>query len=140
MTKTSAFAGLSLDVDKPVRIPIPHPVTEAPLKDKEGKEAYLEMISGDSATAEKIRKDVRAKRQRSRNPDKIDYEAEDIDLLAALTKGWYLVDFDGNPIDVKCTPETVATLYREPETLWLRDLANKAAGDRGNFVKASSKT
>ena len=67
-------------------------------------------------------------------------EAEGNDLLAALTKGWKLVDLDGNPIDVPFSQENARELYALTAVAWLRDQVDEYIGDRANFSKASSKS
>lgn len=142
MTK---FAGLTLEVDKPSRMTIIHPVTNAPLRGRDGKEAFIELYSGDSEAARKHRMSVQRKRlaftgRRGRvttTPEEI--EADGIALLVALTAGWNLLDLDGNPLAVPFSSENARELYSEPGMSWLVEQIDTFASERENFSKASSK-
>lgn len=141
-TATGATAALGLDVERPTKVILVHPVTGQDLVDKADKTkvAFVEVYSADSKRADQARKTIRLARMRSRNPNKVDHEQEAADLLAALSVSWYLVDFDGNAIDLVFNVENAAELYAAPETRWLTDQVDTGAGDRGNFMKASSQS
>lgn len=134
----AALAGLELEPDRAGRLTLLHPGTQMPLTDKSGKEAYIDLLSSDSEVAEKHRKEIRTARMRTRNPNKIDLDAESNELLARLTTGWYLVDFTGNPIDVPFTRENALAIYGNHKMAWLTDQADSFAGERANFLQASS--
>lgn len=140
----SKFAALAIEVEKPSRMVLVHPVSRQPVRDKEGKEAFINLYSADSEMARKHQRAVTrrqlAMRGRAKNtPEEL--EANAVGLLAALTApDWYLVDFNGDPIDVPYSPENARELYTEPAVSWIREQVDEYVGDRGNFSKASSKS
>src|SRR5437879_6088795 len=98
----NSIEDLELEVDKPFRMPVLHPMNNLPMRDTEGKEAYVDVLSSDSAIAKKIRREIKTSRLQTRNPRSLTgakLEDEDVELLAALSTGWYLVSLDGKPID-----------------------------------------
>lgn len=137
----SKFSALELPVDAPIHLVLTHPVTKQPLRDLEGKEAYIDHYSGDSEIARKHSRAVQRRRLAMRNRGKItpeELEAESVELLAALTTGWYLVALDRTPIEVPFTPENARELYSNPAVAWIRELVDESASDRGNLSPASS--
>lgn len=139
----SKFGGLELAVETPIHLVLVHPVTRQPLRDKDGKEAYIDHFSGDSELARKHQRAVQRRRLAMRGRGKItpeEIEAEGNDLLAALSTGWYLVSLDGKPIDVPFTIENARELYAAPGLLWIREQVDESASDRGNLSAASSKS
>lgn len=139
---TSKFAALSLEVEKPGRMIIRHPGTQAPLVDGEGREGWIEVFSSDSDVANRQRRAVQNRRmddfRNKRRPTVEEAEADGLDLLAAITAGWYLVGPDGAVLDVPFSRDAARELYASAGTAWLRDQVDIFAGDRANFVKASS--
>lgn len=139
----SKFAALALEVDKPGRMTIVHPVSRQPLRDAEGKEAFVDLYSNDSEPARKHQRAVQRRRLAMRGRGKLtpeELEAEQVELLAALTAEWYLVDLAGRPIDVPFSQENARELYGDAAVSWLREQVDEFAGDRGNFSKASPKS
>lgn len=137
----SKFAGLALDVEKAARMVILHPVSRQPLLDKQGKEAFIDILSGDSDAGRKYDRAVYRRRIARGTRAKLtpeELEGDAAGLLAALTSGWYLVDLDGNPIDVPCDAANAKELYQEGAMAWLRAQVDEFAADRANFAKASS--
>jgi hypothetical protein len=67
-------------------------------------------------------------------------EAEAVDILAALTVGWHLVDLRGDVIDLPFTQENARELYGNPAVSWLREQIDESTADRGNFSQGSSTT
>lgn len=136
----SKFAGMALEVDKPSRMVIVHPVSRQPLRDADGKEAFIELYSGDSDVAKKHHRAVQRRRLAMKGRGKItpeELEAEHVEFLGALTCGWYLVDLSGAPISVPFSPENARDLYAEAALSWVREQVDEFTGDRGNFSKAS---
>lgn len=134
---------LELQVDTPSRMVILSPRDSLPMKDKEGKEAYVDVYSSDSEVARKFRTEIKTSRLRLRNPNALNgekLESEDIELLAALTSGWYLVNFEGEPIDLDCTRDNARKVYAKGSMAWLKDQVDQHAGNRANFSRASSQT
>lgn len=137
----SKFAGLEIEVDKPQRMTLVHPVTRQPIRDAEGKEAWIDLHSSDSAIARKHQRAVQNRRLNMRGRGKIgaeELEAEAVDLLAALTIGWRLLALDGAPLDVPFSPEAARDLYTAPSLAWVREQADEFAADRANFQPSSS--
>jgi hypothetical protein len=138
---TSKFAGLALDVDKPARLVILHPITRQPLSDKDGKAAHIDVYSNDSEPARVHARAVSRRRLAMRDRGKItpeELEADGVGLLAVLTAGWHLVSLNGEVIDVAFSVENARELYSEPSMAWLREQVDAFATDRSNFSKASS--
>ena len=137
----SKFASLALAVEKPARMVIVHPLTREPMLLPDKSEAFIDLYSGDSLVAQKHNRAVQQRRLDMRRSSKItaqEIETETIELLAALTAGWRLVDLGGNPLDVPFTEQDARDLYAEPGLAWLREQVNVFAADRANFSKASS--
>ncbi|MCP1832836.1 hypothetical protein [Bradyrhizobium sp. USDA 4545] len=137
----SEFAGLELEVEKPFRMVLVHPVTRQPLRDETGAEAYIDHYSSDSDVARKHQRSVQRRRLAMRGRAKItpeELEAESIELLAALTTGWNLVDLKGKKLNVEFSQETARRLYANPGIGWLRDQLDESTADRANFAKGSS--
>jgi hypothetical protein len=138
----SKFAGLALSVDMPSRMPILHPKTLEPLVDEEGREAFIELYSRDSAKGREQARRNQIKRLASRQRKKSEIveitEEEQTDMLVALTSSWHLVSLDGKALKVDCTPDNVRDLYTEPAMAWLRDQVENFTWDRANFLPASS--
>lgn len=135
------FAALELSVDNPSRMTIVHPTTRQPLRDAEGKPAYIELYSADSEIRRKHDRAVARRRLAMRGRGKItpeELEAEAVELLAALTTGWHLLDLAGDVVDVAFTPENARELYAATKMTWLREQVDEYVGDRGNFSGASS--
>lgn len=139
----SKLAALALAVDKPQRVEIRNPITHQPMTDKAGSTAYIEVYSADSEPARKAERAAIDRRLAVRGRTKVtaaEIEAERIGYLAAITTGWHLVDFQGQPIDVEFSAETAKELYSSGEFAWIRDQVDEFVGDRANFMKPSSKS
>lgn len=139
------FAALELETAKPGRMFVVHPITRQPLREKsadgkEGKEAYIDLYSGDSEQARRHQRSIARRRLAMRGRAKMtpeEIEAEAIEFLCAVTAGWYLLDLEGRPLGVEFTPENARELYGLAAVAWLRDQADEYVGDRGNFSKGS---
>lgn len=137
----SKFKGMTVPVEKPARMVITHPTTLEPIVDADGKQAYLDLYSADSERARAYNRRTSQKRLDMRGRAVISaasIESESFGLLAELTAGWYLLDLDGNPVDVPFTTQNARDLYAEPGMNWLRDQADAFAGSRVNFLKPSA--
>ena len=135
----SKFSGLELEVDAPYRLVLLHPATRQPLRDTEGKEAWIEHHSSDSEIARKHQRNIQRRRLAMRGRMKIspeELEAEAVEILAALTVDWYLVDFRGQQITTECTLENARELYGE--LAWVREQIDESTADRANFSQGSS--
>lgn len=138
---SSEFSGLELDVEKPIKLVLVHPVTRQPMRDEDGKEAYIEHHSSDSSIALKHQRSVQRRRLAMRGRLKVtpeELEAEAVELLAALTTGWHLVGLNGKKIDIPFTQENARKLYANPAVGWLREQYDESAADRANFSQGSS--
>lgn len=135
------FAGLEIAIDKPGRLILSHPITRQPLRDPDGKEAWIELFSADSDIARKHQQAIQRRRLAQRGnrlritPEEL--EAEAVDLLAALTAGWYLVSLNGEPLNVPFSVENARELYAVPAMTWVREQVDEFAADRGNYSGAS---
>lgn len=138
----SRFARLALDTETPRRMAIRHPATGEPMRDVQGREAYLDLLSLSSAAAQKARSAVQQKRidARVRTVSLDEAVQEAMHVLAACTKGWHLVGLDGEAIDVPCTPDAAHELYTSPGLRFVADQASTFADAAGNFLPGSSTT
>lgn len=137
----SKFSGLALAVEKPQRMPLLHPTTNEPLKDDKGREAYIDLYSSDSDVARKQERAISRRRLNVRGRTKVspeEIESASLDMLVAITAGWHLVDLAGKAIDVQFNASNARELYEEAELSWVRDQVDQFAGDRANFLPASS--
>lgn len=140
---TGKFGGLSANISDAFKMPIISPVTDAPLKDKDGKEAFIELLSADSDIGRRIdreRTTALTKRQlRGKIAGAADNAIEqNYATIASLTRGWYLLDLAGNPIDVAFSEQNALELYSSPETAWIYRQAFVAVNEVANFIKSSS--
>lgn len=137
----SKFGGLAANVTAPSRMTIIHPATGRPIVDEAGKEAYIDLMSQDSASARQRVKDKAAEQaNRVGSPDEVaDVVDEQIDMLAVLTAGWHLVDpATRKPIEFPFAgQESARELFSAPELQWLRRAAYVHVVNTGNFMQAS---
>lgn len=129
------FQNIGYAVDEPRRLVLVNDDTGEPIKDEDGKEGYIDLISYDSRAAAKLKADFGNRRLQSRGRQIImeAIEVEQIDLLAVLTKGWHLVDITGVVItdDIADARE----VYSMPELAWIRRQAEAFAAKLGNFTR-----
>jgi hypothetical protein len=140
MINGSKFAGLALAVDQPARMTIYHPITRQPLRDHDGKECYVDLLSADSAAGrahDRTTIDTQT-RMGGRRMTMEQVDAALTEKLAKLTQGWKLASLDGDPIEVDCTPTVARELYAMPELSWLRAAVLEFVADLGNFRPAAS--
>jgi hypothetical protein len=141
----SKFGNLAANVSEAFRVPIIDALTDEVLRDKDGREAYIEVLAADSVEGRAFDRErtqvyrKKAARTRGGVPD-VDQFEENAAKCAALTKGWYLVDpITKEPIDVACNRQNALELYTEPGMHWLFVQPWVAANDAANFIKSSSK-
>jgi hypothetical protein len=142
MTTTGRFGGLALAVDVATRLPILHPITRQPLRDKDGNECWIDLIAAESSVGRAhdrltIDNQIRAGTKRLTS-EQIDATLNE--KLAKLTKGWKLATLEGEPLDVECTQSTARELYSLTELTWLRAAVLEFVADLGNFRPAVSKS
>jgi hypothetical protein len=137
----SKFSGLELEVEKTFRLILVNPITRQPIRDSEGNEAYIDHYSSDSEIARKHQRAIQRRRLAMRGRTKItpeELEAEAVDILAALSTGWNLVDLKGGKIDIPFSQEAARELYTNPAVGWLREQLDESTADRANFSQGSS--
>lgn len=140
---TGKFDGLALEVEKPGRMTIVHPVTRQPLADAKGAPAWVDVYSSDSEVARSAgRRAINERLGRRARSGLTAEQIEDneVDLLAALVAGWRLLALDGEPLDVAFSAEAAQEMLRAPGMAWLREQIDAYASDRGNFSTASSRS
>lgn len=133
----SAFDALAVDVTSAVPVTIVHPKTRQPLRDENGKEAYIELLSPDSPEVQKVQKNAINKRLKARGRATMtadELEAERAETLVAATKGWYLIALNGAVLDVPVTPENARTLYTDSRFAWIREQVSEAFDERATFL------
>lgn len=137
----SKFGGLAANVTAPSRMTIIHPATGRPIVDEFGKEAYIDLMSQDSAAARQLAKDRAAEQiKRIGSPDDVnDVVEEQIDTLSVLTAGWHLVDpVTRKPIEFRFVDASSAReLFSAAELQWLRRAAYMHVLNTANFMQAS---
>ena len=137
----TALSSLSLDVERPQRMPLLHYQSLQPLRGPNGEEAYVDLYSSDSDIARRQNRENQRRRLNARGRLKLtpeELEAEATDLLVALTAGWSLVSLDGQMLDLPFTPQNARTVY--DKVTWIREQVDLFCADRGNFTPASSST
>lgn len=145
MTKTNLFASLAARVDEGFKVRLINPATGKTIKDKDGKEAFIEVLSGDSAAAEAFDRERQKKANDAAAMSLLSGTQEDDEVpetvakVAALTKSWHLVDLSGEVIDVPCTRENALMLYNGRETKWIYRQVMPQAGTIANFMRPSPK-
>jgi hypothetical protein len=140
---SSKFAGLAIGVDTPSRMIIINPTSGQPLRNAAtGEEAFIDLLSNNSSVGREHDRATLDQRIRAgtRRQTAEQIEADMVERLAKLTKGWSLVSLDGTPIDVECNAANARELFSMPELSWLRDAANAFAADVGNYKAAASKS
>lgn len=141
----AALSMLSLDVDKPQRMPLLHYQTRQPLRGENGEEAWIDLYSSDSDIARRHNRESQRRRLNMRGRGKLspeELEAEATDLLVALTADWSLMSPlttlspNGKPLDLPFSSENGRKVY--DQVTWIREQVDEFAADRGNFTPASS--
>jgi hypothetical protein len=129
-------------VSKAARMELKHPVTDAVIRDKEGKAAYIDLYSADDPVADDVRRelydDVMAPQsKRNKNKPRLTMEearASQAKLLACLTENWYLVDpRTGDPLNIPFSFEKAIEIYGDQRVAWIKEQADDFANDRANF-------
>lgn len=141
MLNLEKLRGLELEVDAPGRVMLLRPGSNQPLVDADGKQAYIDIYSSDSAIAMQYKRDLKTERLSHRTRTVLTGEKADeevADFLAALTTGWHLVSLAGEVIDLEFSREAAKAVYANHRMLWVLDQVDTFAADRENFLKASS--
>jgi hypothetical protein len=128
---------LAVDVSHAAKITLLNPKTRQPIRDADGKEAYIEVVSLDSPEVQNVQKAAINKRLKMRGRATVtadEIEAERAETLVAATKGWYLVTLDGAPMGVAFDAPTARVLYTDARFAWIREQVNEALDDRATFL------
>lgn len=129
---------LGIDTNTPTKVPLEHPVTREPLVEKDtGELAHVLVVGPNSSAFNKAQKANQNRRLRLK-PQQINadlLETEAVELLASCTTGWFLVNFEGEPVDFPYTAENARALYRDDSLTWIRNQVDRFLGDEGNFMK-----
>lgn len=139
----SVFAGLEVEVDSPSRLFLQHPGTGQPLRNAEtGEEAWIDVLSSDSDVAQKHNRESMNRRikRRAQKITAEEMEAEGVELLAKLTRGWSLVDLAGKPIAVPFSEVNARALYSKPSLSWIKRQVDQFSADVGNWTPGNSTT
>lgn len=127
----------------PYRVLLEHPRTGLPLLDKAtGEQAYVDVDGYNSEAGERLKKQALQRAQRGRKgfrdqPADLDaMREENAEALAQLSRGWLLVDLDGNRIDFECNPANARELYARSQTAWISNQVSAALAIEANFIKA----
>lgn len=141
----SKFAALAANVADTFRVELIDPISDDVLRDRDGKPAYIDVLSADSEIGRAFDAEARqrafraARKSRTGMPDDIDQLAENQRKLARLTKGWHLVDpHSRDVLPVPFTEKDAGDLYAEPGLNWLFTQVWAAAANPANFMKRNS--
>lgn len=142
---TNKFAALAADVSQLFKVELIDPITDKPIEDKEGRKAFVEVLSLESpeglAFDKEQRSVYRRKQMKSRNgqAEPSDSLEENQRKLAALTRGWHLVDPATREVmDVPCSVENAFELYSSPGLNWIYTPVFVEAANAANFMKRAS--
>lgn len=142
MAGLNGFAKLAL-AEQAFRMYIISPVTGLRMTALDGQDAYVDVYSTRSKAAEGFKReahDARNRIQRRKAGATYDEDqARGVEMLVAITAGWFLVDFDGNAIPDPFTKENARTIYSSEALGWLAEQVLIAATDDANFIKSSAK-
>lgn len=136
---------LGLEVEYvPHRVELFNPETGEPLLDEKGDPAWIEIDGFNSAAGEKITRQNRMKleaqaRAGRKAPSEIDLDKarqENANVLAQLTRAWYLVNTAGQAVqDFPCNYENARSLYAAKSRAWIGTQLLAALNESANFIK-----
>lgn len=128
---------LALDVSAPVSVTLLHPKTRQPLRDENGKEATISVVSLDSPDVQRVQKAALNKRLKMRGRVTLtadELEAERTETMVVATKSWHLVSLEGKALDVPLTAENARVVYSDARFAWIKEQVNEALDDRATFL------
>ncbi len=128
---------LAIDVNQTVKVSILNPKTRQPIRDADGNEAYIELVSLDSPEVVAVRKAATNKRLKARGRATMtadEMEAELAETFVAATKSWNLIALDGTPLKVDLNVATARVVYTDPRFSWIREQVSEALDDRATFL------
>lgn len=141
------FGALAAKTSATYRVQIIDPLESTPIVDKDGKSAFIEVMSNDSETARTFDREngkrVDRKMLAGRTNELLDDDplARNAQRMAKLTVNWYLVDPETKEqIDVPFSEENAVELYSSPDTAWLYRQAVVGSGNLANFMQRSPKS
>ena len=136
---TSPLDSLGFDVNKPETLILSSPITGQPIYcNVTGEAAHIEVLSADSDVARNLRRRAQAQVMKRRGKVSVEEnEATSLELISALTTGWFLVNFDGEAIDFDYSTQNARELYSNTSFAWIKEQVDEFAGDRSNFMKNS---
>jgi len=120
------------------KMEVEHPATGEAMRDKDGNEAYIMLQSIESDKGVKVSNKIlnenlsamQKKKGQGLSAEKtIEQTAQ---MLAELTENWYLVNFEGEPVEDECTQQNAKQLFLNAK--WLREQAEDFVNDLGNFT------
>lgn len=112
-----------------------HPVTDEDLTDGKGKPVTITVLGSDSREFRRKVDEINRTRQRKRgNMSLAESERAASELLAAVTKSWTGIEWEGKVLE--CTPENAEMLYRERS--WVRQQVDEFVADVGNFSQTTA--
>ena len=142
MSVLSKISSLMVEADKPVKVDLLNPITGGPLLDKDGKSAYLEVLSNDSEVARTHERKVADRRFANRNRKIVssELEADTIELLVKLVRGWYLVSPQGEALDVPFSEAAAREIFSTAGARWILEAASSAVATREHFLPTTPKS
>lgn len=120
------------------RMTLINPNTTSPYRDKDGNEAWIEIGHLDGPEGRDF--DAKFERRAAAIKPEPGLSGNQLYLIqkaAALTKAWHLVGADGEVMDLPCTQENAAELYRNR---WVYVQVIPHASTYANFSPASSQS
>jgi hypothetical protein len=137
---TNLFDRLALTLDKPYRFILKHPLTNEPLiSTANGGQGYIDVWGNESpngiAARSEFDKLVREGVLVANGDEGYNLAAW---LLSRMTVGWFLVDIEGNVIDVPFDVETAEQLYLHPGLRYIWEPLFVAAHSRASFLPLAS--
>lgn len=139
----SKFGSLIARVDKTFRVELPSPKQAGKLlKDKDGKVAYIDVLSSESEAARKFDREFQEKLADDVAAGITEFPAQievNKQKCAALVTGWYLVDPETrDAIDIPFSPENAKELLTDPGAAWLFYPVWLGANKTANFMERPS--
>ena len=136
----SKLSALSLS-DTPYKMPVINPKTGVVMKTNEEnpREAFIMVKSISSVEANDFKRRTYEEARKSRKRKELGMPYDEVidrtaEMLAELTTGWFLVDFNGEVIDEPFSFEAAKRIYSEPPLDWLRRQVDEAVNDDANFT------
>lgn len=113
-----------------------HPVTDEILSDAKGNPVTITVLGTDSREFRRKLDEINRNRQRKRGtPSLVESERSAAELLAAVTREWTGIEWDGKVLE--CTPSNAEMLYRERS--WVRQQVDEFVAEVGNFSQTTAK-